>query len=31
MTIGPVVRNEEDTHYTLGLIPDGEGKEEPDI
>lgn len=31
MTIGPVVRNEDDTHYTLGLIPDEEGKEEPDI
>ena len=31
MTIASVKRNDEDTHYTLGLIPDAEGKEEPDI
>ena len=31
MTIALVKRNEEDTHYILGLIPDEEGKEEPDI
>ena len=31
MTIALAKRNEEDTHYILGLIPDEEGKEEPDI
>tara|TARA_B100000378_G_scaffold36114_3_gene27125 strand:+ start:1703 stop:2137 length:435 start_codon:yes stop_codon:yes gene_type:complete len=31
MTIALVKRNEDDTHYILGLIPDEEGKEEPDI
>ena len=31
MTIVLARRNEDDTHYILGLIPDEEGKEEPDI
>lgn len=31
MTIALARRNEDDTHYILGLIPDEEGKEEPDI
>jgi len=31
MTIALVIRNDEDTHYTLGLIPDEEGKEKPNI
>lgn len=31
MTIALARRNEDDTHYILGLIPDEEGKEKPDI
>ena len=31
MTIALARRNEDDTHYILGLIPDEEEKEEPDI
>ena len=31
MTIALTRRNEDDTHYILGLIPDDEGKEETDI
>lgn len=31
MTIALARRNDNDTHYILGLIPDEEGKEEPDI